>query len=122
MKAFSVKDSFHQDDAACRVMVSEGGKTRRLPLRKERGAAYPKSPTGHAWGYGGSGPSQLAMDLLWEIYGSQPAPMLSYQFKALFVAKLDPEAGWSVTEEHIRALVEALGGWKPAYDEKKKKV
>lgn len=118
MKTFSAKTSFRTDDTTSRVMVSEAGKTHHLALRKERGAAYPKSPDGHAWGYSGSGPAQLALDLLWEIYGSQPDPGLMQQFKAGFVGHLDQDAGWTATEEQIREMVDALGGWKPAYDEK----
>jgi hypothetical protein len=117
MKTFSAKASFRSDDVASRVMVSEAGETHRLSLRHERGAAAPKSPDGHAWGYAGSGPAQLALDLLWEVYGRCPAPPLLQQFKAAFVAKLDQDAGFTVTEERIREIVEALGGWKPAFPE-----
>ena len=117
MKTFFAKASFRTDDASSRVMVSEAGKTHRLALRHERGAAAPKSPDGHSWGYAGSGPAQLALDLLWEIYGRQPSPTLFQRFKDAFVAKLDQDAGFTVTEERIREIVEALGGWKPAYPE-----
>jgi hypothetical protein len=88
-----------------------------LKIRKERGAAYPKSPDGHGWGYGGSAAAQLSMDMLWEVYGAQPDPSLIQQFKAVFVAKLDQESGWTATEAHVRDLVDGLGGWKPAYPE-----
>ena len=119
MKTFSAKTSFRTDDADSRVMVREAGGVHRLPLHKERGAAYPKSPDGHAWGYAGSGPAQLALDLLWEIYGSQPSPTLYQRFKVAFVANLDQDAGWSISEERIRGMVEGLGGWQPAYDDEK---
>jgi hypothetical protein len=115
MKTFSAKSSFRTDDTSSRVMVSGGrGGVRWLPIRKEHGAAYPKSPDGHSWGYSGSGPAQLAMDLLWEVYGLQPSPPLLQQFKSAFVARLNPDAGWSVSEDRIREIVESLGGWQPA--------
>ena len=117
MKTFSAEGSFRVDDEVSRVMVVEAGRARRLPLRKERGAAHPKSPDGHSWGYGGSGPAQLAMDMLWEVYGAQPATGLYQRFKDVFVAKLDQDAGWAVSEERVREMVDALGGWRPAYEE-----
>lgn len=44
------------------------------------------SPTGFAWGYGGSGPSQLALAILMEVLDETDAKRLYQQFKWDFVA------------------------------------
>lgn len=83
----------------------------QLRLRKESGAAYPMSPTGHSWGYGGSGPAQLALDLLWDVYDQEPRRDLAQAFKWAKIARLDGEVGWRMTEDEIRAWVDANGGF-----------
>lgn len=56
------------------------------------------SPDGHSWGYGGSGPSQLAHDLLWDVLGVEPAPSLYHAFKEVFIAPLDIDRDWTLDE------------------------
>ncbi len=54
------------------------------------------SPDGFAWGYGGSGPAQLALAILLE-YMSEDFARANYQkFKAEFVAKL-PQRDFDIT-------------------------
>jgi hypothetical protein len=47
------------------LVVDDGGKSRDLPARKE---VRNHSPTGIEWGYGGSGPAQLALALLCDYF------------------------------------------------------
>ena len=62
------------------------------------------SPDGFAWGYGGSGPSELARCLLLEVTGSDK----HYQdFKWEFVASWDDS--WSITDQEILSWVAARG-------------
>lgn len=61
------------------------------------------SPDGHAWGYGGSGPSELAKDILWDVLGRRPQGVLYQEFKWAFIANLDQDAGWRIYETTIRA-------------------
>ena len=50
------------------------------------------SPTGFSWGYGGSGPAQLALALLLEMGLSNAAALSCYQlFKLRFIAVLPDE-------------------------------
>ena len=42
----------------CHVWIVEKGESRELPYRLDLCA---HSPTGYEWGYGGSGPAQLAL-------------------------------------------------------------
>lgn len=47
------------------------------------------SPTGFEWGYGGSGPCQLALALLLEVTDEETAAELQHAFKWEVVAMLD---------------------------------
>ena len=46
------------------------------------------SPDGFAWGYGGSGPSQLALAILLELYGENIAQRFYMRFKFDIIAAL----------------------------------
>lgn len=69
------------------------------------------SPDGHAWGYGGSGPSQLALDILWDLYGQEPERSVYQGFKSDVLANLDSNSGFELTEDEIRGWVRAHGGF-----------
>jgi hypothetical protein len=59
------------------------------------------SPTGFEWGYGGSGPAQLALALLADRLGDDNEAVILHQsFKFAVVAKL-PQRGWSLTSRQI---------------------
>lgn len=64
------------------------------------------SPTGYAWGYNGSGPAELAKDILWDLLGEKPTPPTYQDFKTRFIARFDGNAGWTLTETEIRAWLE----------------
>ena len=60
------------------------------------------SPTGFAWGYGGSGPSQLALALLLEAGASdQEALRLHQQFKRETIGILPDQTSFSLNGTHI---------------------
>ena len=60
------------------------------------------SPDGFEWGYGGSGPAQLALALLADCLSDDEQALAEYQsFKSAVVAGL-PCDGWTLTEEQIR--------------------
>lgn len=65
----------------------------RLDLRNH-------SPTGFAWGYGGSGPAQLALAILADLLGDGIALTCYQLFKFDVIANLDRE--WHLTETEIR--------------------
>jgi hypothetical protein len=62
------------------------------------------SPTGFAWGYGGSGPSQLALAILLNEFGHKVAERFYMDFKWKFIATLPNETNsqWELTSEQIR--------------------
>src|SRR6202035_3847736 len=79
------------------VEVEEDGKRKSLPLH-----LYVRnhSPTGFEWGYGGSGPAQLALAICVRCLGLE-AGQITYQcFKSQFVASW-PHEGWEITSDEI---------------------
>jgi hypothetical protein len=69
------------------------------------------SPTGFAWGYHGSGPSQLALAILVDHLGdehTEQALQLYQGFKAAIISHLPQEEGWRIDQCDIHAALEAL--------------
>src|SRR5689334_15310624 len=66
------------------------------------------SPSGFEWGYGGSGPAQLALALLADHLSNDEAALSRYQaFKFAVVATL-PKRGWTLTTAEIDQALAAL--------------
>ena len=70
------------------------------------------SPTGFNWGYGGSGPADLARSILWDFLGKEPSRELYMPFKEEFVAGWGDE--WEITSDDIEERKEWRegGNWK----------
>lgn len=66
------------------------------------------SPTGFCWGYGGSGPSDLARSILWDYLGKEPSSELYQDFKWEFVAAW--KAKWQITSAEIGAWIKKKFG------------
>ena len=58
------------------VTVCDGQKSEPLPLRLD---LFNHSPTGFSWGYGGSGPAQLALALLADALGDDDRAVRLHQ-------------------------------------------
>ena len=65
------------------VIVSIDGQTLH-PYKSQQ--VYNHSPSGFEWGYGGSGPCQLALAILLELYDRQTALAYYKKFKGEFIA------------------------------------
>lgn len=66
------------------------------------------SPDGFEWGYGGSGPAQLALALAADVLGDDEAALDVYQrLKARVVASL-PHDEWVLTEDELVATIQTL--------------
>lgn len=89
----------------CVVTVDGRPLPPRLDLRNH-------SPTGFEWGYGGSGPAQLALAILCDHLGDDDlAEGLYHAFKRHVVAGL-PQGPWTLTTEDIdRSLAEIELEW-----------
>ena len=67
------------------------------------------SPTGFAWGYGGSGPAQLALAILMHALGDADRALRLYQdFKWAVIAKLEQRAPWRLSKSDVLAAVAAI--------------
>lgn len=97
----------------CKVTVEEEGRRKRqLPLCKQ---IRNHSPTGFAWGYGGSGPAQLALALLYDVTRDKEKALGAYQdFKREVIARKDVEQGWTMTSTEIRDWLT----YRPARDQR----
>ena len=92
-------------EGGCRVWIERKAEdtleSSELPLHLEIRA---HSPTGFAWGYGGSGPAQLALALLMDALGDREMAERHYQeFKRTHIATWKDQ--WSITAEEIRFFV-----------------
>jgi hypothetical protein len=66
------------------------------------------SPTGFEWGYGGSGPAQLALALLADRLADDELAVTYHQpFKWAVVAKL-PKDGWLLTSQQIHDALQSM--------------
>jgi len=66
------------------------------------------SPTGFEWGYGGSGPAQLALAIIADHLSDDHDALNLYQdFKRTVVASL-PNHGWTLTSRQIQQSLDAL--------------
>jgi hypothetical protein len=89
----------------CEVWVSRADSVRRLNPRFD---LRRHSPTGFEWGYGGSGPAQLALALLADWSCNSRFAVKHYQdFKFKLVAGL-PRREWELTGTQIQELVNAI--------------
>src|SRR6201987_895948 len=90
----------------CVVLVMDGnGERKPLTPRQE---VRNHSPTGCEWGYGGSGPAQLALAILAEHLGNDDAALKLYQdFKWACIAQICG-ANWSLSSEEIENCLARL--------------
>lgn len=87
------------------VRVIENGKGRALNPRHD---LRNHSPDGFQWGYGGSGPAQLALALVADATGDDELAQRTYQrFKFNIIAGIQADR-WTMTAAAIRLEVEAL--------------
>jgi hypothetical protein len=68
------------------------------------------SPTGFAWGYGGSGPTDLALNILSVFIGQEAAESLYQDFKREFIASMPKEGGTIPREKILNWVKEKQGG------------
>lgn len=75
------------------------------------------SPDGFNWGYGGSGPAQLALAICYDVLGDrEQAEQLYQRFKFRVIGTLTGDS-WELTESAVRAHLESLAG-EPAFGQR----
>lgn len=67
------------------------------------------SPTGFCWGYGGSGPAQLALAILCDYLGDdERAASLYMEFKWKVISRLPMDEDFVLTERQIEDAITAI--------------
>lgn len=105
MKVYYAKQSFRTEGEPT-VYVREGSAPGialdpRFDLQNH-------SPDGFSWGYGGSGPAQLALAILAHLYDDEKALAYYQAFKFKVIAGLDQDQGFELSEGAINKVIETL--------------
>jgi hypothetical protein len=67
------------------------------------------SPTGFEWGYGGSGPAQLALAILADALGDDKAALRLHQrYKFMVIGALPRDKPWLITHKQVIRAVEEI--------------
>lgn len=94
----------YQYDYPVLVVDDAGGRPLRLRLD-----LFNHSPTGFAWGYGGSGPAQLALAILADALDDDARALrLHMMFKWRVISRLPRDAGFAISIESVLAHVALL--------------
>ena len=89
----------------CTVVVEEDGEFTGLALRTD---LRNHSPDGFEWGFGGSGPAQLALALAADVLGDDEKAQELYQrLKFKLIGGL-PHEGWVLTDLRLRAALDDI--------------
>ncbi len=83
--------------------------SKRVRPLNPRTDLYNHSPDGFAWGYGGSGPAQLALALAADVLGDDARAVRIHQaLKWDLVARWDQDRAWDLSASAIRAAIVQL--------------
>jgi hypothetical protein len=90
---------FRDNDGNAHVMMVDDDRLSDLPLRLDLDN---HSPTGFEWGYGGSGPAQLALALLADVLQNDArAAILHQRFKWKFIATIPQDQNWQMSASEV---------------------
>jgi Family of unknown function (DUF6166) len=90
-----------------RIITNGKGQTLDLEASLK---VYPHSPTGFCWGYGGSGPAQLALAILMDVFNGDDARALSMhqEFKDMVIARLPMDEGFVLTDQQVESAISII--------------
>lgn len=89
------------------VTVTEDNETRKLDPKPSQ-KINNHSPDGFSWGYGGSGPAQLALAILLDAYDEELAKNLYQDFKWDVIARFPMERGFILALDEIELWIGGL--------------
>lgn len=109
-----IKKLYRGEPGGVVKVVLPSGKSR--PLRH----VALHSPTGYGWGYGGSGPADLALSILCDMLGERPTEKQIYHgrfeaylhhqdFKRKFVARWEYDSGFEIDSDTIAGWLRKRG-------------
>ena len=75
---------------------------------KESQEVINHSPNGFSWGYGGSGPAQLALAILLRFCRKEEAVKLHQPFKWDIIAKFPIDEEWELTDTRVHDWLDAM--------------
>ena len=88
----------------------EVNKDDRPPDPRPSQTLFNHSPEGYSWGYGGSGPSQLALALLLDVTQDEALAVELYQsYKREVVAEMNINFGWHLTTFEVEHWIRMKG-------------
>ena len=99
----------HQTPFSRDVLITDENRSTIL-LKPDRSQAVKNhSPDGFNWGYGGSGPAQLALAILLEVTGDERTALAHYHnFERQVIAAItSQETNWEMEEQKIIEWLEA---------------
>lgn len=102
MKFYGVRDT----NGIAHVYVEENGETKPLDPRWD---LVNHSPSGLEYGYGGSGPAQLALGILAAVLPDEEALRLYQDFKWEVVGRMPRQINWETEQARGLALSQFLG-------------
>jgi len=98
----SIYRGYRYQEAGKLVVTKDGESLSPAPSQK----VWNHSPDGFQWGYGGSGPAQLALALLLDVTGDRDLSVnLHQRFKMQHVARWADK--WEIPSQDIEAWIEA---------------
>jgi hypothetical protein len=90
---------YRDADGVAHVMIVDDDRLSALPMQLD---LFNHSPTGFEWGYGGSGPAQLALALLADALGDDSTALVLYmRFKWKFIANIPQDATWEMSRQEV---------------------
>ena len=80
-------------------VIGADGESRLLKLHYSK---CNHSPTGFEWGYAGSGPAQLAFEILFDVFDDAELALdLHQRFKFARIVRLPREGPWRISESEV---------------------
>jgi hypothetical protein len=90
---------YRDADGTAHVMIVDDDRLRVLPMQLD---LFNHSPTGFEWGYGGSGPAQLALALLADALDDDAIAVILHQrFKWKFIATMPQDVTWQMSRQEV---------------------
>jgi hypothetical protein len=90
---------YRDADGTAHVMIVDDDRLRVLPMQLD---LFNHSPTGLEWGYGGSGPAQLALALLADALDDDATALILHQrFKWKFISTLPQDSAWQMSRQEV---------------------